>query len=54
MEKVVEETIQSPLLQAKWQKLVEEAGSGQKAEESSSGGDSGSSEEKKKEEETKK
>ena len=47
MEKVVEETIKSPALQAKWQKLVEEAGSKSdeggesKDKESKEGGDGG-------------
>ncbi|WP_333474101.1 spore germination lipoprotein GerD [Psychrobacillus psychrodurans] len=59
MQKVVEETIKSPLLQAKWQKLVEEAGGKtEKAEGGAEGGEeeggaAGSSEEDKKKEEEK-
>lgn len=49
MQKVVEETIKSPMLQAKWQKLVEEAGG--KTEKG--GGEGSSSEEEKKKEEEK-
>ncbi|MCZ8540879.1 MULTISPECIES: spore germination lipoprotein GerD [Psychrobacillus] len=56
MQKVVEETIKSPVLQAKWQKLVEEAGG--KTEKagggSEGGGAAGSSEEDKKKEEEEK
>ncbi|MEK3997158.1 spore germination lipoprotein GerD [Psychrobacillus sp. FSL K6-2365] len=59
MQKVVEETIKSPVLQAKWQKLVEEAGGKtEKAGGGSGGGEEGgaagsSEEDKKKEEEEK-
>jgi spore germination protein D len=59
MQKVVEETIKSPVLQAKWQKLVEEAGGKtEKAGGGSEGGGeeggaAGSSEEDKKKEEEK-
>lgn len=38
--KAVEETIQSPLLQSKWEKLIQEAGGGQ-SDESKSGGEGG-------------
>ncbi|MCK1997697.1 spore germination protein D [Paenisporosarcina quisquiliarum] len=60
MQKVVEETIKSPVLQAKWQKLVEEAGGKtEKAGGGSEGGGeeggaAGSSEEDKKKEEEEK
>lgn len=59
MQKVVEETIKSPVLQAKWQKLVEEAGgktekAGGGSEGGEEGGAAGSSEEDKKKEEEEK
>lgn len=61
MQKVVEETIKSPVLQAKWQKLVEEAGGktekaggGSEGGGEEGGGAAGSSEEDKKKEEEEK
>ena len=61
MQKVVEETIKSPVLQAKWQKLVEEAGGktekaggGSEGGGGEEGGAAGSSEEDKKKEEEEK